>query len=180
MPVKLTAEWDMDAFGNSVLILRKKRGKIALSDISEFLMYERQLYGNFVLFVRSSESMMGGCGWFDDLNQPQGDAVELYEYQPEDGCPICGHLAPPEYCPHCGTLIAEEYGKSVWTRFGLREPPEDVPVLLDYDGGCDPVVARLKTHPADKSKVFVFGQYAEPVHSYLYWMPLPKRNTSSY
>ena len=38
MAAKLTAEWDEDTNGRTVLLIRKSRGKITLDELTEFLL----------------------------------------------------------------------------------------------------------------------------------------------
>jgi predicted amidophosphoribosyltransferase len=38
-----------------------------------------------------------------DDDEPEGDAVQLYQLGDSDNCPVCGAMLPSfEYCPHCG------------------------------------------------------------------------------
>lgn len=169
---KITAFWDKSAQGHDILVLHKKRGKIALSDLTEYFLYERQQHGFFVFLVRASEEMCGGSGW--PMDTPEGDFVELYEYISEENCPICGQVAPPEYCPHCGEQFSERYGQPPWTRCVDKPPKEGIPVLVDCYEHKDPIVARFKVDE-DGAQYFLQGEERHPLHNWMYWMPLPAR-----
>lgn len=105
----ITLEWDNDCRGNSVLLVRKSRGRLTLDEITEALRYEKhgQYCGRYAIMVNASENTCG-TGWMDEI-EPKGDVVELYQVAGEDDCPVCGKLTPPfEYCPHCGEPWKEE------------------------------------------------------------------------
>ena len=62
---KIEAMWDYDMHDNSILVLEKKRGKLSLSEVGDFLRYEKSgsFQGNYVLIVRAGEATCGGSGW---------------------------------------------------------------------------------------------------------------------
>ena len=84
---KLNSEWSEDIFGNEVLKVEKKRGKITIDELEEHLRHDRYLYGNWAVILRCGETTVEGAGWNDD-NENAGDMVLLYEIN--DKCPICG------------------------------------------------------------------------------------------
>lgn len=100
---KITATYEEDIHGKTVLRLRRKRGKISVSEIEEFLMYESKLYGFYAIVLRCTESYVGASGWFDELDDP-GDVVDLYPIEDGDNCPVCGRNVVM-CCPECGTEI---------------------------------------------------------------------------
>ena len=169
---KLMCEWDRDHTGRNVLVLSKKRGRIPLSEICEFLLYERHLHGHYAFIISVTESMFGGSGWMDEV-VPEGDRLELFEYTPGDDCPLCGQLAPPEHCPHCGEQIDEKYGTSAWRSCMEELPPLDTPVLFDYDPHCNAVVARLAEQGGEY--FFVADGIPRKPDCQTYWMPQPAR-----
>lgn len=61
---KIEAMWDYDMHDNSILVLEKKRGKLSLSEVGDFLRYEKSgsFQGNYVLIVRAGEATCGGSG----------------------------------------------------------------------------------------------------------------------
>lgn len=105
---KLTAEWDQDFTGRQFLRLKKKRGKITIDEIENYLTYEdRGIHrGNYAIILRCTESMCEGSGWLDDYDDP-GDLVELYQIEDGEKCPVCQKMTPPQYCPECGTDLWE-------------------------------------------------------------------------
>lgn len=107
---KLTAQWDMNAFGQSVLLIEKKSGKLNLDEIGDFLRYYPSgIYqGHYVAIIRATEATCGVSGWMDDERQ-QGDVVELYKVEGGEPCPVCQHEAPAfQWCPECGAPLDGE------------------------------------------------------------------------
>lgn len=92
---KLRAHWETDAYGNYVLLIEKKRGKLNLDEIGDFLRYSPSgIYqGNYVAIIRATEATCGVPGWMDD-EVPYGDQVELYQVEPGESCPVCRNTAP--------------------------------------------------------------------------------------
>lgn len=84
---KLTSEWSNDIYGNEILKVEKKRGKITLDELEDYLRSNMRYLSNWAVILRCTESTMGGSGWNDD-NENIGDTVLLYEIA--DKCPICG------------------------------------------------------------------------------------------
>lgn len=108
----ITFEWDKNIYGQSVLVIRKDRGKLTLSEIEELLRYEnRGAYnGQYAIFVNCSEATCGGDGWGDE-NEPHGDTVALCEIVAYEECPICRTMLPDkDYCPRCGESLRTERG----------------------------------------------------------------------
>lgn len=107
---KLRAQWDMDVHGQSVLLIEKKRGKLNLDEIGDFLRYSPGgIYqGHYVAIINATEATCGASGWMDD-ETPQGDAVELYKVEDGETCPVCQHEAPSfQWCPECGASLTGE------------------------------------------------------------------------
>lgn len=93
-----------------VLNLKKKRGKISLSEIEDFLRYESggQYHGHYAIIINAIESTCGGSGWIDDI-EPAGDCVTLYPLEEQSYCPCCGKVIPfIDYCPACGADLEKE------------------------------------------------------------------------
>lgn len=107
---KIEAMWDYDMHDNSILVLEKKRGKLSLSEVGDFLRYEKygSLQGNYVLIIRAGEATCGGSGWMDE-EEPKGDQWALYRVEERECCPVCANLTPYyQYCPECGAPLSEE------------------------------------------------------------------------
>jgi len=105
---KIEHNWKSDARGRSVLVLTKTRGRLTLDEITDYLLYNAKLYGQYVILLNASESVCGGCGWGDD--EKQGDSVALYEIIEQEKCPICKGVTPLQYCPKCGEELVEGGG----------------------------------------------------------------------
>lgn len=105
---KLTIEFDYE---NGIYkgIIKKKRGKLTLDEIEEFLRYENQgrYQSHYIIVLNCSESSCGGSGWMDDQDPP-GDCAVLYQYNFEEPCPVCAEMTPPEYCPNCGEHLSKQ------------------------------------------------------------------------
>lgn len=86
---KIEAMWDYDIHDNSILVLEKKRGKLNLNEVGDFLRYEKSgsFQGNYVLIIRATEATCGRFGWMDEVEQ-KGDQWELYRV--EQGEPLNG------------------------------------------------------------------------------------------
>lgn len=115
----LTAIWDNDLHGRSILRIKKARGKLTIDEIEDVLRYGNtssgtQLNGHYVMFLNCSEESCGGNGLgFLGMEDPPGDCVNLYEVWDSNDCPICGKLIPPfEYCPNCGESWKDQANKT--------------------------------------------------------------------
>lgn len=107
---KLTAQWDEDVYGQSVLLIEKKRGKMNLDEIGDFLRYSPggMYQGHYVAIINATEATCGVSGWMDD-GKSQGDSVELYKVEEGEPCPVCRHEAPYfQWCPECGASLTGE------------------------------------------------------------------------
>lgn len=96
--------WEYDSMGRIFLRIIKKRGKLTLEEITDLLRYEeRQQYcGHYAIILNCSEATVGGNGLFFEEDE-KGDAVDLYQIEEGETCPVCGKFTPPfEYCPNCG------------------------------------------------------------------------------
>lgn len=99
----ITMDWCYDNQDRMLLQIVKKRGKLTLEEIQDLLRYEdgQRYCGHYAIILNCSEETLGGNGLF--LEEPKGDAVDLYQIEHEGSCPICGKYIPPfEYCPNCG------------------------------------------------------------------------------
>ena len=107
---KIEAMWDYDMYDNSILVLGKKRGKLSLSEVGDFLRYEKSgsFQGNYVLIIRATEATCGGSGWMDEVEQ-KGDQWELYQVEQGEPCPVCSHMTPSiQWCESCGEPLNGE------------------------------------------------------------------------
>jgi hypothetical protein len=100
---RLKAEYGYDHTNQSVLVLRKARGKITIAEIEEFLRYEQggRYQGRYAVFLNATESSCGGSGWMDEIDPP-GDVVSLYPMEDGGECPCCRRYLVMDSCPHCG------------------------------------------------------------------------------
>ncbi len=104
---KIEAMWDCDMHDNSILVLEKKRGKLNLSEVGDFLRYEKSgsFQGHWAMIINATEATCGGSGWMYE-EEPKGDQWELYRVEQGEPCPVCRKLAPPfEWCPMCGESL---------------------------------------------------------------------------
>lgn len=107
---KLTAQWSEDVYGQNILLIEKKRGKLNLDEIGDFLRYSPggTYQGHYVAIINATEATCGGSGWMDN-ETPQGDAVELYKVEDGEPCPVCQHEAPSfQWYPECGASLTGE------------------------------------------------------------------------
>lgn len=108
---KIEAMWDQDAFGNHILIISKKRGKLNLEEVGDFLRYSPsgRFQGHYVAVINATEATCGAQWGFDET--PQGDTWEFYQVEEGERCPVCSRITPPhQYCPECGAELSE-HGK---------------------------------------------------------------------
>ena len=113
----ITVERKYDHNDIPCIVIKKKRGKLALDEIQDILRFEdyQQWNGQYVLFLNCSEATLGGNGCWDLLDEPPGDTVMLYEVAGNEECPVCRSNLPPfSYCPSCGMPWSDS-GKSVET-----------------------------------------------------------------
>lgn len=104
---RLTAEWEGTESGADKLILRKRKGKISVSEAAEYLRRSNRglLQGNYAVIIRAGEETCEGTGWLME-DEPEGDVLELYRLDGEGRCPVCGEMAPAlEWCPECGANL---------------------------------------------------------------------------
>ena len=102
MPKLLKCYWRESARGLDILCVEKSRGKISLTELQEYLLYEARIYGHWAILLHSNESACD-VGW--PTEPPKGDRVYLYGVSEGQVCPVCHELTPPEYCPHCGERV---------------------------------------------------------------------------
>jgi hypothetical protein len=82
---------DQNERGNELLILKKARGKINLSEIEDLLRYENggQYQGQYIIAINATENTCG-AQWEDGLEE-KGDTVVLQLVELDWGfCPVCG------------------------------------------------------------------------------------------
>ena len=112
----ITIESAYDYHDNDVVIIKKSRGKLTLTEIEDLLRYEdhQRWCNHYAILLNCSEASIGGAGYFDE-DEPKGDAVRLYPIEEGEFCPVCGNYVPPfRYCPTCGTSW-EDAGKNIET-----------------------------------------------------------------
>lgn len=106
---KIEAYWDQDLYDNSILVISKKRGKLSMAEVEDFLRYEKSgaFQGNYVQMIRASEATCGaGWGFEED---PKGDEWVLYQVEEMEKCPVCRKLTPMlQYCPECGQELIKK------------------------------------------------------------------------
>jgi len=103
--MNITFEFDNDLRGIEVLLARKSRGKISISEIQEAMRDDNRFQGGWwaIVFKTQEESYQG----WGDINQPKGDVLELYRVDDLEACPICATVLSVDYCRHCGEQIIE-------------------------------------------------------------------------
>lgn len=132
-------EWTSDYHGEQILVVWKKRGNISQKELADFLLYELRKYGYYVNIINANESVCGGCRYDD--GQTQGDRVELYYYDHEERCPVCGQMSMPNYCVHCGHQIdlSKDYSDPIQVLGGNsseRRPLYQLACAYTTDDGC--------------------------------------------
>ena len=101
---------DYDYQGVPCVVIKKKRGKLTLPEITDTLHYgDHQCWvGRYVILLDCTEVTMGGNGCLDMMDEEPGDAVVLYQLEEGEPCPVCNTSLPPfQYCPTCGSAWAE-------------------------------------------------------------------------
>ena len=99
----LKFEWGNDLRGNSVLVARKSRGKISVSELQEAMGRDCRYQGHWGIIFKANDD--GYQGWGDNT-EPKGDVLELYRIGDGEDCPVCAAVfSGIEYCPHCGDAI---------------------------------------------------------------------------
>ena len=95
----LSHRWTNDVHDIPVLCIEKGRGKISISELQQYLLYEARIENNWFITFTTHEGA-GEVGWPEE--EPKGDKIFLYPYSGDDTCPICASILPPEFCPQCG------------------------------------------------------------------------------
>lgn len=93
-----------DLHDRLIVRILKRRGRLTLEEVSDLLRLEGggEWSGWYAVLLNCTEGTIGGNGLYDS-DDPKGDAVDLYEINEGDDCPICGKFIPPfQYCPSCG------------------------------------------------------------------------------
>lgn len=105
MASKLSAEWVQDSTGRDILLIKKKRGKLNINEITDFLMDDyKYSYKHFAILISSNPELRMGSGWMNEIEEP-GDCIELIELEDGEKCPICGRLMAIDICPECGAEL---------------------------------------------------------------------------
>lgn len=100
----ISIERTYDLHDRLVVRILKRRGRLTLEEVSDLLRLEGggEWSGWYAVLLNCTEGTIGGNGLYDS-EDPKGDAVDLYEINEGDDCPICGKFIPPfQYCPSCG------------------------------------------------------------------------------
>lgn len=100
----ISIERTYDLHDRPVVRILKRRGRLTLEEVSDLLRLEGggEWSGWYAVLLNCTEGTIGGNGLYDS-EDPKGDAVDLYEINEGDDCPICGKFIPPfQYCPSCG------------------------------------------------------------------------------
>ena len=99
--MRLKFEWDTNSRGMDVLIARKVRGKISITELQEEMSRNYNYTGAWAVVFKVSDESYQGWG-----AEPKGDALELYSVDDWAVCPICTvAFSGIEFCPHCGERI---------------------------------------------------------------------------
>lgn len=102
----IKSEVTTDALDRTVVTLHKSRGKLTVAEIQEYL--QQHMPGVYVILLRAREDA------YDDWPiETTGDAQDLYLYDNDNDCPICGHEPPGGYCPKCGADLHDTYLEQV-------------------------------------------------------------------
>ena len=107
---KLTSYWTEDFAGSQILVVQKKRGKITITELEEYLRYSPSgmFQGHWAILLNSSDSPCGGSGWMDEIEE-LGDQVGLYQIEEYEKYPVCRAVTPLlTICPYCGESLKEE------------------------------------------------------------------------
>lgn len=100
----ISIERTYDLHDRLIVRILKRRGRLTLEEVSDLLRLEGggEWSGWYAVLLNCTEGTIGGNGLYDS-DDPKGDAVDLYEINEGDDCPICGKFIPPfQYCPSCG------------------------------------------------------------------------------
>lgn len=101
---RIEFEWEKNVHGKSILLAKKKRGKISIPELQEAMRDDYRYEGGWaVVFVVREES--GYQGW-GDSEEPKGDILELHQLGEGENCPVCAAVFV-EYCPHCGERVTD-------------------------------------------------------------------------
>jgi hypothetical protein len=103
----ISFEWDKDFRGNEILLVRKTRGKISISELQEGLSKNYNFLGGWAVIIKATEEAGYQC--VPGAGELKGDVVELRRVDDWEDCPICAAVLAADYCPHCGEhLIKKE------------------------------------------------------------------------
>lgn len=62
MSGKISIEWDEDIYGNSLLLVRKNRGKLNLDEVLDAIRYDWRIQGHYVMILNATEATCGVGG----------------------------------------------------------------------------------------------------------------------
>lgn len=126
----ISIERTYDLHDRLIVRILKRRGRLTLEEVSDLLRLEGggEWSGWYAVLLNCTEGTIGGNGLYDS-DDPKGDAVDLYEINEGDDCPICGKFIP-------ALPVLPELRSEVERR---RPERRDAPRL--YDGG-DPAHDR--------------------------------------
>nr|DAU50070.1 MAG TPA: putative cytoplasmic protein [Caudoviricetes sp.] len=109
MSGKISTEWDEDIYGNSLLLVRKNRGKLNLDEVLDAIRYDWRIQGHYVMILNATEATCG-VGWDLFGEEKKGDEWELYKVEEGEKCPVCNKVSPlMQYCPECGHELLEKH-----------------------------------------------------------------------
>lgn len=102
----LKFEWDEDVHGNSVLLARKARGKISISELQDEMGRDYRFNGAWAIVFQTREDSYTGWGGGEEL---KGDVLELYQINDDEKCPVCAAIYKSvDYCQHCGEKLRDD------------------------------------------------------------------------
>ena len=92
----ISIERTYDLHDRLIVRILKRRGRLTLEEVSDLLRLEGggEWSGWYAVLLNCTEGTIGGNGLYDS-DDPKGDAVDLYEINEGDDCPICGKFIPP-------------------------------------------------------------------------------------
>lgn len=93
MSGKISTEWDEDIYGNSLLLVRKNRGKLNLDEVLDAIRYDWRIQGHYVMILNATEATCG-VGWDLFGEEKKGDEWELYKVEEGEKCPVCNKVSP--------------------------------------------------------------------------------------
>ena len=104
---KIITRWDSDKYGESVLLLERKRGSITVKEIQDLLLYEggSRFHGSYAIILHATGDMCAPPSMFEE--DDTRDYVELYPLHPGEDCPVCRKTLVMDICPECGSQLTQ-------------------------------------------------------------------------